>query len=139
MPDVQSRYPTNAWNIALTSSPSPNIAAKWISSIKAMKRSGTPKRCTTKKESGAVVWARCVRCNDLTVITPGLHGHDERVLPTDLEDCTTDKMGQGMLAAADACGAEQFTLWGISSGVYPLEARSAASWPSNPSESPNSF
>jgi pimeloyl-ACP methyl ester carboxylesterase len=51
-----------------------------------------------------------------TVITLDLRGHGESGLPTDPADYTTDKMGQDILAVADACGAGRFTIWGMSFG-----------------------
>lgn len=51
-----------------------------------------------------------------TVITVDLRGHGESAMPTEPADYTTDKMGQDILAAADACGAEHFTIWGMSHG-----------------------
>jgi pimeloyl-ACP methyl ester carboxylesterase len=54
--------------------------------------------------------------DDFTVIALDLRGHGESALPTDPEDYSTDKMEQDILAAANACGIEQFTLWGMSFG-----------------------
>jgi len=54
--------------------------------------------------------------DNFMVITVDLRGHGESDLPTDPTDYTTDKMGQDILAVADACDVEQFTLWGISYG-----------------------
>ena len=51
-----------------------------------------------------------------TVITLDLRGHGESGLPTSPEDYTTDKMGQDILAAADACGVDHFVLWAMSFG-----------------------
>ena len=51
-----------------------------------------------------------------TVITMDLRGHGESGLLTDPADYTTDKMGQDILAVADACGANRFALWGMSFG-----------------------
>jgi len=51
-----------------------------------------------------------------TVITVDLRGHGESGLPTNPADYTTHKMGQDILAVADACGFEHFTLWGMSIG-----------------------
>ena len=51
-----------------------------------------------------------------TVIAPDLRGHGESDLPTELSDYTTDKMIQDILAVADACGVERFTIWGFSYG-----------------------
>lgn len=55
--------------------------------------------------------------DEFTVITLDLRGHGESALPTNPSDYTTDKMGQDILAVADACGAERFTLWGMSFGA----------------------
>jgi pimeloyl-ACP methyl ester carboxylesterase len=54
--------------------------------------------------------------DDFTVITPDLRGHGESDLLTDPADYTTDKLGQDILAVADACRAEQFLMWGMSYG-----------------------
>jgi len=54
--------------------------------------------------------------DNFTVITVDLRGHGESGLPTDPADYTTDRMGQDILAAADACGAERFITWGMSYG-----------------------
>jgi pimeloyl-ACP methyl ester carboxylesterase len=51
-----------------------------------------------------------------TVIALDLRGHGESGLPTDPAEYTTDKLGQDILAVADACGAERFTIWGMSYG-----------------------
>jgi pimeloyl-ACP methyl ester carboxylesterase len=51
-----------------------------------------------------------------TVITLDLRGHGESGLPTDPADYTPDKLGQDILAVADACGVERFTMWGMSYG-----------------------
>lgn len=57
------------------------------------------------------------RLRDLyTVITLDLRGHGESSQPTDPADYTIDKMQQDILAVADACGAERFTLWAMSHG-----------------------
>jgi len=53
---------------------------------------------------------------DRTVITLDLRGHGESDLPTDPAEYTTDKMGGDILAVADACGIERFTIWGMSFG-----------------------
>jgi pimeloyl-ACP methyl ester carboxylesterase len=53
---------------------------------------------------------------DFTVISLDLRGHGQSGLPTDPAAYTTDKLGQDILAVADACGVEQFTLWGMSYG-----------------------
>lgn len=54
--------------------------------------------------------------DDFTVITPDLRGHGESDLPTDPAEYTTDKLSQDLLAVADACGVEQFVIWGMSYG-----------------------
>jgi pimeloyl-ACP methyl ester carboxylesterase len=54
--------------------------------------------------------------DDFTVIAVDLRGHGESDLPTDPADYTTDKMGQDMLAVADACATERFIIWGMSYG-----------------------
>ncbi len=54
--------------------------------------------------------------DDFTVITIDLRGHGESGLPTDPAEYTTDKMGQDILAVADACRIERFTIWGMSYG-----------------------
>jgi pimeloyl-ACP methyl ester carboxylesterase len=51
-----------------------------------------------------------------TVITMDLRGHGETGHPTEAEYYTPDKMGQDILAVADACGFERFILWGMSYG-----------------------
>ena len=51
-----------------------------------------------------------------TVITIDLRGHGESDLPTAPSAYTIEKMEQDILAVADACGAERFTLWGMSYG-----------------------
>ena len=53
---------------------------------------------------------------DYTVIAVDLRGHGESGLPTDPADYTAEKMGQDILAAADACGVKRFVLWGMSYG-----------------------
>ena len=53
---------------------------------------------------------------DFTVIPIDLRGHGESDLPTDSADYTIDKMMGDVLAVADACGVERFTLWGFSFG-----------------------
>jgi pimeloyl-ACP methyl ester carboxylesterase len=50
------------------------------------------------------------------VIALDLRGHGESDLPTDPGAYTTDKMGQDILAVADACGVERFIMWGMSYG-----------------------
>ena len=54
--------------------------------------------------------------DNFTVITPDLRGHGESGLPTDPADYTIDKMMQDVLAVADACEVERFTIWGFSFG-----------------------
>jgi pimeloyl-ACP methyl ester carboxylesterase len=54
--------------------------------------------------------------DEFTLITMDLRGHGESGLPTDPADYTPDKMGQDVLAVADACGVERFDMWGISYG-----------------------
>jgi pimeloyl-ACP methyl ester carboxylesterase len=51
------------------------------------------------------------------VITMDIRGNGESDKPTDPTDYTTEKMGQDILAVADACGVEQFTIWGFSYGA----------------------
>ena len=55
--------------------------------------------------------------DSFTVITLDLRGHGESGKPTDPADYTTGKMGQDVLAVADACGVERFSLWGMSFGA----------------------
>lgn len=55
--------------------------------------------------------------NDFTVITLDLRGHGESALPTDPADYTIYKMQQDILAVADACGVERFSLWSMSYGA----------------------
>ena len=54
--------------------------------------------------------------NDFTVIALDLRGHGESSMPTDPAAYTADKMGQDILAVADICGVEHFTMWGMSYG-----------------------
>jgi pimeloyl-ACP methyl ester carboxylesterase len=54
--------------------------------------------------------------DNFTVITVDLRGHGKSDLPTDPADYTTNKMGQDILAVADACGVERFIIWGMSYG-----------------------
>jgi pimeloyl-ACP methyl ester carboxylesterase len=51
-----------------------------------------------------------------TVATMDLRGHGESGRPTDPSSYTPEKMGQDILAVADACGIEHFALWGMSYG-----------------------
>jgi pimeloyl-ACP methyl ester carboxylesterase len=53
---------------------------------------------------------------DFTVMTLDLRGHGQSGLPTGPGDYTTDKLGQDILAVADACGVERFAMWGMSYG-----------------------
>lgn len=53
---------------------------------------------------------------DFTVITLDLRGHGESGLPTEPADYTIDKMMQDVLAVADACEVECFTMWAFSYG-----------------------
>jgi pimeloyl-ACP methyl ester carboxylesterase len=50
------------------------------------------------------------------VVTIDIRGNGESDKPVDSADYTTDKMGQDILAVADACGVERFTIWGFSYG-----------------------
>jgi pimeloyl-ACP methyl ester carboxylesterase len=54
--------------------------------------------------------------NNFTVIAPDLRGHGESGSPIEPSDYTTDKMIQDILAVADACGVDRFTIWGFSFG-----------------------
>jgi pimeloyl-ACP methyl ester carboxylesterase len=54
--------------------------------------------------------------DDFTVITLDLRGHGESTMPVDPADYTIDKMLGDVLAVADACGIERFSLWGFSFG-----------------------
>ena len=54
--------------------------------------------------------------DNFTVITVDLRGHGKSGLPTDPAAYTTDKMGQDILAVADACGVARFIIWGMSYG-----------------------
>ncbi len=53
---------------------------------------------------------------DSKVITVDLRGHGESDQPTDPAYYTIDKMGQDLIAVADACGVDCFTIWGLSYG-----------------------
>jgi len=53
---------------------------------------------------------------DFKVIAVDIRGNGESDKPTDPAYYTTDKMGQDLLAVADACGVERFTIWGFSYG-----------------------
>lgn len=54
--------------------------------------------------------------DNFTVITLDLRGHGESDLPTEPADYAIDKMMQDVLAVADACEVECFTIWGFSFG-----------------------
>ncbi len=51
-----------------------------------------------------------------TVITLDFRGHGESDLPTDPAAYTPEKLGGDVLAVANACGVDRFTLWGMSFG-----------------------
>lgn len=51
-----------------------------------------------------------------TMITVDLRGHGESAMPTDPADYAIENLQQDILAAADACDAERFSLWGMSYG-----------------------
>jgi len=70
---------------------------------------------STRQEWHEAGYVRRLRDN-FTVITVDLRGHGESGLPTDPADYTTHKMGQDILAVADACGVERFIIWGMSYG-----------------------
>ena len=55
--------------------------------------------------------------DQFTVISLDLRGHGESDLPTAPSAYTIEKMEQDILAVADACGIEHFTLWGMSYGA----------------------
>ncbi len=54
--------------------------------------------------------------NFFTVITLDLRGHGESDAPVDPAAYSVDRLCQDLLAVADACGAERFSLWGMSYG-----------------------
>jgi pimeloyl-ACP methyl ester carboxylesterase len=54
--------------------------------------------------------------NEFTVIPMDLRGHGHSDKPSDPACYSTEKMGQDILAVADACGAESFILCGFSFG-----------------------
>lgn len=51
-----------------------------------------------------------------TVITLDLRGHGESAKPTDPADYAIGNMVQDILAVVNACGVEQFAVWGMSYG-----------------------
>lgn len=51
-----------------------------------------------------------------TVIAFDLRGHGESGMPINPSDYSIDKMIQDILAVADACSIERFTVWGMSYG-----------------------
>ena len=54
--------------------------------------------------------------DEFTVISMDLRGHGESDKPTEPSMYTTDKMGDDILAVADACGADRFIICGYSFG-----------------------
>jgi pimeloyl-ACP methyl ester carboxylesterase len=54
--------------------------------------------------------------DNFRVITVDIRGNGESDKPTAPAGYTTDKMCQDILAVADACNAERFTIWGFSYG-----------------------
>jgi pimeloyl-ACP methyl ester carboxylesterase len=54
--------------------------------------------------------------HSFTAITMDLRGHCQSGLPAHPSDYTTEKMGQDILAVADACDAERLAIWGMSFG-----------------------
>ena len=54
--------------------------------------------------------------DEFAVITMDLRGHGESDKPTDSSHYSTEKMGQDILAVADACNVERFLLCGFSFG-----------------------
>ena len=69
----------------------------------------------TRQEWHEAGYVRHLR-DHYTVIAVDLRGHGESSLPTDPADYSTDKLGQDILAIADACGCERFATWGMSYG-----------------------
>lgn len=51
-----------------------------------------------------------------TVITMDIRGHGESDQPANPSDYAIERMGQDVLAVADACGLKEFVLWGFSFG-----------------------
>jgi alpha-beta hydrolase superfamily lysophospholipase len=70
--------------------------------------------------------------DEFTVIAVDMRGHGESDKPTDPAFYFTEKMGQDILALANACNVEHFILCGYSFG-----GMSAATWPPAPTASPN--
>lgn len=54
---------------------------------------------------------------ELKVITIDIRGSGESDKPTDSACYTTTKMCEDLLAVADACGVNRFTIWGFSYGA----------------------
>lgn len=54
--------------------------------------------------------------DDFKVIAMDIRGNGDSDKPTEPTYYTTEKMGQDILAVADACGIEKFTIWGFSYG-----------------------
>src|ERR1041385_2701973 len=55
--------------------------------------------------------------NNFKVIAIDIRGNGESDKPTDPTNYTTEKMCQDILAVADACRVEKFTIWGFSYGA----------------------
>ena len=55
--------------------------------------------------------------DNFKVIAIDIRGNGESDKPTDSSDYTTEKICQDILAVADACDIEQFTIWGFSYGA----------------------
>ncbi|HET8669270.1 MAG TPA: alpha/beta hydrolase [Candidatus Saccharimonadales bacterium] len=55
--------------------------------------------------------------NNFKVVAMDIRGNGESDTPTDSTYYTTEKMCQDILAVADACGIEKFTIWGFSYGA----------------------
>ena len=55
--------------------------------------------------------------NNFKVIAMDIRGNGESDKPTDSSYYTTEKMCQDILAVADACGVEKFSIWGFSYGA----------------------
>jgi pimeloyl-ACP methyl ester carboxylesterase len=54
--------------------------------------------------------------DNFTVVAIDLRGHGESDQPIEPADYAIDKMVQDVLAVADACGSDRFTIWGFSFG-----------------------